>query len=283
MQIKKDTLTLRFLYKTAAGRLLLKGLVQPCISKAAGNLLSSPVSRFIIPHYKKAHGISTEDCVTQDFRSFNDFFSRKRKKDIIDEDPSVLISPCDGLLSVFSVDDARTFRIKDVDYELGQLLRDDALAQQYSGGKCLIFRLTPQHYHRYCFATGGIVEKTKAIGGILHCVRPVAYTIRPVFIENSREYTIISTQNFGKIVQMEIGALMVGRIHNLDVGPEIVKGSEKGYFEFGGSTIIVLVEKDRLDIKEEFIGNTERGIETDVRLGQYIGRAEEKAGQENGH
>ena len=82
MQIKKDTLTLRFLYKTAAGRLLLKGLVQPCISKAAGNLLSSPVSRFIIPHYKKAHGISTEDCVTQDFRSFNDFFSRKRKKDI---------------------------------------------------------------------------------------------------------------------------------------------------------------------------------------------------------
>ena len=108
---------------------------------------------------------------------------------------------------------------------------------------------------------------------MLHCVRPIAYTNRPVFIENSREYVVIDTENFGEIIQMEVGALMVGKIHNHESISRAVKGREKGYFEFGGSTIIVLTQKDRLDVPEEYIQKTGLGLETDIRKGQLAGRA----------
>lgn len=273
MDREKESLALRFLYKTPPGRLILKGLVQPGFSRAAGKFLSSPMSRHIVPIYKKRNDIDTGDCILQKYGSFNEFFYRKRKQEYIEDEPSGLISPCDGLLSVYPVDDKSTYRIKNVEYNLGQLLRDEALAQRYSGGLCMIFRLTPRHYHRYCFAANGEITGGRGIEGILHCVRPIAYTGRPVFIENSREYVIIDTQEFGQIIQMEVGALMVGKIHNHGSVSQAVKGREKGYFEFGGSTIIVLIQKDRLQVSEDFIMKTELGLETDVRRGQIVGRA----------
>ena len=36
----------------------------------------------------------------------------------------------------------------------------------------------------------------------------------PVYTENSREYTVIKTDTFGPVVQMEVGAMLVGRIVN---------------------------------------------------------------------
>lgn len=273
MHKEKETFALRFLYKTPPGRLMLKGLVQPGFSKAAGRFLSSPASRYIVPAYKKLNEIDTGDCISQEYGSFNEFFYRKRKEELFDEDPAGLISPCDGLLSVYPVDDRCTYRIKNVDYDLGQLLRDESLAQSYSGGLCLVFRLTPKHYHRYCFTADGEISCSRRIEGVLHCVRPIAYTNRPVFIENSREYVVIDTENFGEIIQMEVGALMVGKIHNHEPVSQAVKGREKGYFEFGGSTIIVLTQKDRLDVPEEYIQKTGLGLETDIRKGQLAGRA----------
>ncbi len=273
MHKEKETLALRFLYKTPPGRLILRGLVQPGFSKLAGRFLSSPFSRHIVPVYKKLNDIDTKDCVSQKYNSFNEFFYRKRKEEHFDEDPAGLISPCDGLLSVYPVDEEKTYRIKNADYDLGQLLRDEKLAKSYAGGLCLIFRLTPKHYHRYCFAANGKISCSRRIEGVLHCVRPIAYTSRPVFIENSREYVVIDTEAFGEIIQMEVGALMVGKIHNHEPASQAVKGREKGYFEFGGSTIIVLTQKDRLDVAEEYIQKTKLGLETDVRKGQLAGRA----------
>lgn len=273
MHKEKETLALRFLYKTPPGRLILKGLVQPGFSKAAGRFLSSPASRHIVPVYKKLNDINTEDCASQEYASFNEFFYRKRREEHFDDEPAGLISPCDGLLSVYPVDGRSTYRIKNVDYDLKQLLRDERLAQRYSGGLCLVFRLTPKHYHRYCFAADGKISCSRRIEGVLHCVRPIAYTSRPVFIENSREYVVIDTEDFGEIIQMEVGALMVGKIHNHEPAFQAVKGQEKGYFEFGGSTIIVLTQKDRLDVPEEYIQKTRLGLETDIRKGQLAGRA----------
>ena len=273
MNKEKETLSLRFLYKTPPGRLILKALVRPGFSKAAGRFLSSPVSRHIVPVYKKLNDIDTGDCVLQKYDSFNEFFYRKRKEEHFDEDPAGLISPCDGLLSVYPIDEENTYRIKNVEYNLEQLLRDEELAQSFSGGLCLIFRLTPKHYHRYCFAADGEIVGRRRIEGVLHCVRPIAYTNRPVFMENSREYVEIDTKTFGKIIQMEVGALMVGKIHNHENVFHAVKGQEKGCFEFGGSTIIVITQKDCLDVPEEYLQKTKLGLETDVRKGQIVGRA----------
>ena len=85
--------------------------------------------------------------------------------------------------------------------------------------------------------------KHKKIRGVLHTVRPIALAKFPVFVQNSREVTIEQTENFGKIAQIEIGALLVGRITNKKAEKRVKRGQEKGYFEFGGSTIVLLLSK----------------------------------------
>lgn len=94
------------------------------------------------------------------------------------------------------------------------------------------------------------VKESEVIDGCLHCVRPAAYSSVPVFVENSREYIVLSTPAFGTVVQMEVGALLVGKIHNFRSNRRVFQGQEKGYFEFGGSTILVLVKKNRRNREE---------------------------------
>ncbi|MDW2800755.1 phosphatidylserine decarboxylase [Clostridium boliviensis] len=144
------------------------------------------------------------------------------------------------------------------------------MAAEYQNGTCLIFRLAPQNYHRYCYIDNGLAVKQVSIPGILHCVRPTALNTYPVYIQNSREYTIINTKNFDTVIQMEIGALIVGKIHNHNNHIYTERGAEKGYFEFGGSTIILLLKRGILQMDERIIENMKKGIETTVKYGECI-------------
>ena len=81
----------------------------------------------------------------------------------------------------------------------------------------------------------------------------------------------METENFGNILMMEVGATMVGRIVNYHGESAVTRGQEKGRFEFGGSTIIALLEKDAAIIDEDLWENTKNGDETIVRMGEKIG------------
>ena len=85
----------------------------------------------------------------------------------------------------------------------------------------------------------------------------------------------METQNFGKVIQCEIGAMLVGRILNHQGPGEIVRGVEKGMFLYGGSTIVLLLQKDAAALPEEYFEATARGEETPVRYGAQIGRKPE--------
>ena len=269
--MKKETLSIRFLYQTHIGRAILKILTKPFLSNTAGKFLDCRFSRWLVPLFIQKHNIDMSGCEGRKFRSFNDFFTRKRTPGHIDITPGHLISPCDGYLSIYPVSQDQIYHIKHSAYHLHDLLKSQALAQKFAGGTCLIFRLTPQNYHRYCYVCDGIRMESRAIPGKLHCVRPTAYASFPVFTENSREYTRIRTQRYGDIIQMEIGALLVGKISNHSQKETIFQGMEKGYFEFGGSTILLLIQKDRLAMDQRFLSNARQGIETKVRLGEKIG------------
>ncbi len=104
-------------------------------------------------------------------------------------------------------------------------------------------------------------------------MQPVALERRRVFAENSREYTVLHTAHFGDVTQVEVGAMMVGRIVNNHGAHRFSRGEEKGRFEFGGSTIVLLVEKDKVVFDEELYTNTENGFETAVKCGERIGTA----------
>ena len=139
----------------------------------------------------------------------------------------------------------------------------------------MIFRLTPQHYHRYCYSADGTVLHSRRIDGKLHCVRPIALETVPVFAENSREYQVIRTTQRKYMVQMEIGALLVGRIsnHSNPEGiSEVYAGEEKGFFEFGGSTIVLLFERDMLHLDYDLFSENFDDCEIPVHMGQPLGR-----------
>ena len=81
---------------------------------------------------------------------------------------------------------------------------------------------------------------------------------------------MIDSKNFGKMIQMEVGAMMVGKIVNYN--HQIAsKGKEKGYFEFGGSTVVLIFKKDTVKVDDDIINNSRENVETRVLLGQKIG------------
>lgn len=264
---------LKKLYDSESGRKLLSILVKPIVSKIGGWLLDTKFSTILINPFIKLNNIDMSDYVNKEFESYNDFFVRniKPNKRFINYDKNVLISPSDGRVSVYDINDDSVFKIKDSYYTVESLTHSKKAHNYYKGGKCVIIRLCVDNYHRYCYIDNGYKSKNKFIQGVLHTVNPIACEHYDIYKENSRECTILYTENFGKVMQIEVGALMVGRIINYDQVSCIQKGSEKGRFEFGGSTICLLFEKDAVEIDADLIRNTEDGFETAVKMGERIG------------
>ena len=266
-----DSLT--FLYKTTPGRFFLKPLASRPLSKLCGSFLDSRLSAFLIKSFAKNNNINLDDYETDGIKTFNQFFRRKIKEGRrpFDSNPSNLCTPCDGLLSVWNINQETVIPVKQSQYTVSSLLQNKELAAEYNGGLCLVFRLCVDNYHRYAYAESGKKGPNIFIPGVLHTVRPIALETLPVFVENCREYTVIESPVFGKLVQMEVGAMLVGRIVNLEGEGMAERGKEKGFFEYGGSTIILLLKKDAAKIKTEIIENSKAGIETPVKMGEVIG------------
>lgn len=266
---------LKALYGSAAGRMLLKTLTAPCVSRMAGWLLSTRASCVLIKPFVRSNGIDMSQYLPEKYASYNDFFIRKIRPELrpVDEDPLHLISPCDSKLTVLPISKDGRFCLKHTEYTAASLLRDEALARSYEGGLALIFRLTVDDYHRYCYIADGEKTENRRIPGVLHTVNPIANDHYPIYKENTREFTTLRTKNFGDVIMMEVGALLVGRIVNHHQQAQVKRGQEKGFFRFGGSTVVVLLNAGAAEIDEDILRNSREGIETVVRFGEKIGRA----------
>lgn len=257
------------LYHTMMGRAFLKILVNPRFSHIAAWLLNSSVSRLAVPHFVKKNNIDLSKCEKQKYNSFNDFFTRKKIVDVC-KIKGTVVSPCDGYLSIYRIN-GRSVEIKNCTYTISNLLRSEKLADYYNEGYCMIFRLEPKHYHRYIYISDAVIKSTRRIEGVLHSVRPVAFNGIPIYRENSREYTVMNSKELGTFIQMEVGALLVGKIQNHSDKGKVSKGDEKGYFEFGGSTIVVLFRKDRIKFVRTIMDICDTERELPVKIGTVIG------------
>ena len=271
--MKKESAILRFLYNTAPGRLVLKLLISPPISKIGGVYMDSGISKIHIKSFIKNNHIDLNDYEKADYKSFNECFTRKilKEKRPVNMEKEALVSPCDSRLSAYRISEDSDFYIKKSHYAIEDLIKDSKTAPNYQGGICLVFRLCVDDYHRYGYVDDGEIIENKYIKGRLHTVRPIALNRYPVFVQNSREYSIIRTDHFGTVAQIEVGAIMIGKIKNHQTSGIVKKGEEKGMFLYGGSTIVMLFEKDTVDIPEEYFVNTENDIETRVLYGSKIG------------
>lgn len=266
----KESKGLRFLYENIFGRVLLCVLTSRPVSKIAGAFLSCRLSKGLIRKFVSNNNIDLNDFESENFRCFNDCFCRKIKEGKRPLEQG-FIAPCDGLLSVYPIKDGLVMPIKQSQYSVADLLQDNELAKEFDGGTALVFRLCVNHYHRYSYFDDGVKGENIFIKGRLHTVRPIALRNCPVFVENCREMTVMDTVHFGKAVQIEVGAMLVGKIANLHGAGPIKRGDEKGMFLYGGSTIVLLLQKDAAILPNELFEATEKGLETPVQLGQQIG------------
>lgn len=263
------------LYGSAPGRLLLKPLTAPALSRAAGKFLSSKLSCFLIKPFVRRNHIDLSQFEPVTYGSYNEFFSRKIRPEMrpVDMERTHFVSPCDSKLTALPITKDCRFTLKHTEYTVASLLRDDELAASYEGGFALIFRLTVDDYHRYGYVDNGRKSENTFIPGVLHTVNPVANDYFPIYKENSREYSVLQSENFGDIVMMEVGALLVGKIVNHHAEATVERGQEKGYFRFGGSTVVLLVKSGILHLDEDILENSREGIETVVKYGEKIGCA----------
>ena len=272
--ITKSSSFLNFLYNTFIGRLFLKLLITRPISVLVGLFMNSRLSKCLIKRFIDKNDINVFEYDDRKYHSYNDFFTRKviSYKRPINASKDVLISPCDSKILAYKITKDLTLNIKNSYYSINSLVEDDIL-EDYIGGDALVFRLSTDNYHRYCYIDSGSKGKNYKIKGVLHTVQPISLERYNFYNTNSREWTILNTNNFGKVIQVEIGALCIGKIKNAHETHIFKRGEEKGYFEFGGSTIVLLFKKNTIKLDDDIYNNSKENIETIVKYGERIGKA----------
>jgi len=266
-------------YSSSSGKGLVELLFKKKLfSKLYGYYCDTKISSRKIKDFIREFDIdmSVYNKTCDEYSSFNDFFIRSLNPSArsIEKDNDILISPCDGKLSAYeNIELNKLVQIKGFNYSLKELLEDNELSNTYDGGTCLIFRLCPTDYHRFHFIDDGVCGETTKIKGDYYSVNPIALkSITKLFCQNKREWSIFHSDNFGDAIYMEVGATCVGTIiQSYSPNVKISKGDEKGYFKFGGSTVILFFKKYAVKIHEELLKQTQLGFETSVLMGEKIG------------
>ena len=325
-----------FLYHHFLGRLLLKMIfARPYFSFLRGLYYNSFLSKKEIAPFIEKYGLSKE-LLKKNYQSFGAFFSRKEavylreagkenakengeawKEKIqgklpfyasasgkalaykIDEEGRIILSPGVQKESAGKKENFHflPLEIKGNFYSIEKILRAPC-PEFLKGGTLLVFRLSLPDYHRYIFPAEGKLLRRKRIKGRLDSVRKEAAHFK-AFSENKREISLLELTGMGKILHVEVGAMLVGHIHNhlgskifsdkgaqnkrknlgektttFDRGNQQVfcctAGEEKGYFSLGGSTIVEMLS-DKIVIDEDLFENTNKGLETKLEIGERIG------------
>lgn len=279
----KMNAAMHYCYYTKLGKPVRRLITRPVISALVGSYMDRAASRALIADFVRKNKIDMSEYQEENYTCFNDFFTRRIKPEArpVCTDPEYLISPCDGYLSAYRIGSESEFFIKNSYYTVEELVGGADIASEYMGGTCLIIRLGVENYHRYCYIDDGFKSRNYHIKGRYNPVLPIVVRSHPIFVQNTREYCIMQTKNFGTVVQIEVGACLVGKIKNHHEAAVIKRGAEKGCFQFGGSTIVLLLREGTIDIPDDLFLATGEGREAIVKFGQAIARKACASKEEN--
>ena len=208
------------------------------------------------------------------YTSFNQFFIRRfrpRKRPFVEGGEFAAFSEA-RYFGYASLDSDKRIPVKGNRMNIGRLLGHSHWESVFAGGPVLLARLCPVDYHRFHFFDDGKVLDHYPVRGKLHSVNPLALKMDDnIFSTNERYVSILDTAHFKRVAYVEVGALCVGKIVQSTDLTSFKRGREKGYFLFGGSTIIVLGEKGAWTPSSDILENTAKGMETYIRLGDRVG------------
>ncbi|SBV36334.1 Phosphatidylserine decarboxylase proenzyme [uncultured Stenotrophomonas sp.] len=248
------------------------------------------VSRWLIDTVTRKFGVNLAEAADPDprsYASFNRFFTRALKPGarVADADPRTLLMPADGRISQLGpIEDGRIFQAKGQSFTAAELLGDAAAAEPFANGLFATVYLSPRDYHRVHMPWTGTLRETVHVPGRLFSVGPAAVAGVPrLFARNERLVCHFDT-DFGPMVQVMVGALLVSGVETVWSGEEIPaygdrltrkdwrgKGitlerfAEMARFNYG-STVIVLLPPGVAEFDPAL------QAESPVRLGQALAR-----------
>jgi phosphatidylserine decarboxylase len=277
---------LRFVYENPVGRLALALLIRRAIfSQYYGWRMNRRFSVNRVLPFIVEFDIDVDEFAKSAFayKTFNEFFYRALKPGArpIAPGANVAVLPADGRHLVFpEIERADGFYVKGAKFTVAELLGEahlppdrQELTARFAGGAMLISRLAPPDYHRFHFPVGGRVGEAQTIPGWLYSVHPIALARNLRYlVENRRMVTLIESPVFGPVAMVEIGATCVGRIRQTYLaGRRFEKGDEKGLFAFGGSCVITLFARGRIQFDADLVEQSGQHRETYAKMGERLG------------
>ena len=246
------------------------------------------LKNFLIWFISRVAGIDVNEALSpdpSDYASFNAWFTRALKPDArtFDTDPQAFLSPCDGRVSeTGSLVENRILQAKGKDYSLQELLANDPVCRQFTGGYFSTIYLSPRDYHRIHMPIAGRLQRMIHVPGRLFSVAP--YTVRQVpglFARNERVISIFETES-GPLIMVLVGAMLVSSTETVWAGEitpnknknvtvtdypdeniSLSKGDEMGRFNMG-STVILLMPTGTVTGLDELVAGTA------VKVGQRL-------------
>ncbi len=271
---------LRWTYGHPLGALALAALVKRRFFSAwYGRRMSAPASAAKVRPFIDRYGLDAAEFLDSPdtLRSFNEFFYRKLKPESRPVDPAddAVVFPADGRhLGFAKASEIGGVFVKGQKFDLGKLLSDDRLGTRLEHGSLVLSRLCPVDYHRFHFPVAGVPGEARLINGPLYSVSPLALRKRLAYLwENKRVITRLESDRCGSVWIVEIGATCVGSIRQtFTPGQAVAKGGEKGYFEFGGSSVITLFEPGAVVLESDLLEHSARQTELYARVGTRMAR-----------
>lgn len=267
---------------------------QHLISRGAGKIAECEHPKFknaLISWFIEKYGVNMSEAERQspeDFKHFNDFFTRSLKADArsIDTDKQSIISPVDGAISQLGgIKQGQIFQAKGQSFSLVELLGGDVdRAQPFMGGDFATIYLSPKDYHRIHMPITGTLKEMIYIPGKLFSVNPAtAENVPRLFARNERVAAIFDTE-LGPMAMVLVGAMIVASIETVWSGLvaplkrdvksiryddheqiTLEKGAEMGRFKLGSTVVLAFPENT-----SQFVESLKAGPA--VRMGETFGK-----------
>lgn len=274
----------KFLYQDPVGKFLSPLIANRRFSQMYGHLQSTKFSARKIPAFIKQYDIdlalykggSLAADKVNSYASFNEFFIRQFEpgaRNFVSEQQ--MAAPCEARYFAYEkMSESMMMPIKGAHLSASGLLGSEGVEwiNTFKDGPAYIARLCPVDYHRYHYPDDGETLLSYTVTGNFDSVNPWAIAGKQdILLKNERRIAILETKNFGKLAYIEVGAVCVGKIvQSANEMNPFQRGDEKGYFLFGGSTVVVLGEAGKWRPSSDLLEKTKAGVETYVHLGDEI-------------
>jgi phosphatidylserine decarboxylase len=226
-------------------------------AKEWGTFLDTPASAAGIPSFLADPAYNADQYFpVGHYHTFNDFFAREVKpglRPVADSyDDKVITSPADSVFKEqWPIDEDNEITIKFTHrYRIAKLLEGSPYAEEFRGGLFYHAFLGPNDYHRFRAPVNGTVKECRSIEEHVYLQTTIDKDGEPQAPDDGgyefrqTRGLIIQESGIGLVACLPIGMAQVSSVNMLaPEGVWLPKGSEFGFFMFGGSDIILLLQE----------------------------------------